>query len=273
MPETSLPALNRSIGTLDRVPVIDTHKVGILYVAPGQTDETEILRNTHGSPAYTRFLEGIGRLINLRGQVDVYAGGLDPDEDGEYAYAWWDDIGQILYHAATMMPTRSTDSQCNNKKRHIGNDYVRIVWNDSGTQYRFDTLSTQFQFVNIVIEPHSVGTISAFSNNLHEHEYFKVTVQSAGGMTEFTPVGHFKLISAENLPLLVRQLSLVADWYAWVFAGTQCDTARVDVKTNWRARLDSIRRIKSQFSSDARPEVPMDGIMAQEALRDFTTLF
>jgi hypothetical protein len=92
-------------------------------------------------------------------------------------------------------------------------------------------------------------------------------------MTEFTPVGHFKLISAENLPLLVRQLSSVADWYAWVFAGTQCDTARVDVKTNWRARLDSIRRIKSQLPSDARPEVLTDVRMAQEALRDFTTLF
>jgi tuberous sclerosis protein 2 len=162
VPEASIPALNRSIGILDRIPVIDTHKVGILYVAPGQTDETEILSNMHGSPAYTRFLEGIGRLINLRSQLDVYAGGLDPDEDGEYAYAWWDDIGQILYHAATMMPTRPDDSQCNNKKRHIGNDYVRIVWNDSGSQYRFDTLSTQFQFVNIVIEPHSVGSISAF---------------------------------------------------------------------------------------------------------------
>lgn len=243
-----------------------------MYVAPGQTNETEILRNTHGSPAYTRFLEGIGRLIELRGQLDVYAGGLDPDEDGEYAYAWWDDIGQILYHTATMMPTNPHDPQCNNKKSHIGNDYVRIVWNDSGGPYHFQTLTTQFQFVNIVIEPHSIGSIAAFSNNIHEHEYFKVTVQLAAGMTEFTPIGHFKLISAENLPLLVRQLSLVADWYAWVFAGTQHDTVRVDLKTNWRARLDSIRRIKSQLPSDA-PAGTIDGEMAQESLRDFTTLF
>ena len=85
---TKLPAFARN---LDRMPVIDTHKVGIMYVAPGQSRETDILRNSHGSPAYTRFLEGLGRLINLRGQLDVYGGGLDPDEDGEYAYAWWDD--------------------------------------------------------------------------------------------------------------------------------------------------------------------------------------
>ncbi|KAF9526068.1 hypothetical protein CPB83DRAFT_506716 [Crepidotus variabilis] len=274
VPSTSFPALNRSINTLDRIPVIDTHKVGILYVAPGQTGEVEILRNEHGSPAYTRFLEGIGRLINLRGQMDVYAGGLDPDEDGEYAYAWWDDIRQILYHTATMMPNKAHDPQCNNKKRHIGNDYVRIVWNDSGQRYSFDTLKTQFQFVNIVIEPHSVGTIAAFSNNLHEHEYFKVTIQSAPGMTEFTPVAHSKLISADNLPLLVRQLSLLSDWYAWVFAETQHDTSRLELKTNWRVRLESIRRIKNQLP----PEEPLtpsgeDAVMEQEALRDFTTSF
>lgn len=159
---SGLPMLFR---VLDRLPVIDTHKVGIMYVALGQTHEREILGNNHGSPAYTRFLEGIGRLINLRGQVDVYAGGVDPDEDGEYAYAWWDDIGQILYHTATMMPNHAHDPHFDCKKRHIGNDLVCIIWNDLGMPYRFDTLTTQFQFVNIVIEPHSpLGAITTFSS-------------------------------------------------------------------------------------------------------------
>ncbi len=109
-------AINRFVRSLDNIPVIDTHKVGIMYVAPGQTQEEDILRNVHGSPAYTQFLEGIGRLINLRGQVDVYAGGLDPDEDGEYAYAWWDDIGQILYHTATMMAYETGRSRLQQQK-------------------------------------------------------------------------------------------------------------------------------------------------------------
>ncbi|KAF8662757.1 hypothetical protein AX16_001115 [Volvariella volvacea WC 439] len=268
--ETS--GLAKFFSMIDRMPVIDTHKVGIMYVAPGQTNEVEILRNTHGSPAYARFLEGIGRLINLRGQQDVYVGGLDPDEDGEYAYAWWDDIGQILYHTATMMPNSDDDPYANYKKRHIGNDYVRIVWNDSGKPYRFDTLSTQFQFVNIVIEPHSLGAIAAFSNNVHENEYFKVTVQRAPGMMEFTPVGQFKVISAENLPLLVRQLSLLSDWFASVFANTQNDTVRVDVKTNWQNRLEAIRRFQATLSRQEIPE-PVEGIMGQEAFRDFTTTY
>lgn len=276
---------------LDRMPVIDTHKVGIMYVAPGQTTEVEILRNTHGSPAYTTFLEGIGRLINLRGQIDVYAGGLNPDEDGEYTYAWWDDIGQILYHTATMMPSHPHDEHCTFKKRHIGNDFVRIVWNDSGIPYRFDTLTTQFQFVNIVIEPHSVGHISAYSNSLHETEYFKVIVQRAEGMIEFAPVGHYKLVSAENLPLLVRQLSLLADWFAYVFSRTDCDTQRVEVRTNWQERLSAIRRFKDQqykvsvteakengsvvheSGSVDDDKVHKDNILTQEAFRDFTSSF
>jgi len=266
---STLPSFFRA---LDRIPVIDTHKVGIMYVAPGQTQEREILRNSHGSPAYTRFLEGIGRLINLREQGDVYAGGLNPDEDGEYAYAWWDDIGQILYHTATMMPSHPGDEYSINKKRHIGNDYVRIVWNDSGTPYDFNTLATQFQFVNIVIEPHSLGAIAAFSNNIHENEYFKVTVQRAPGMAEFTPVGEFKLISAENLSLLVRQLSLLADWFASVFEQTQCDTARIEMTTNWHARLQAIKRFQKQLPVLDMPPT-IEGIMDQETFRDFTTTF
>ncbi|OBZ74414.1 Tuberous sclerosis 2 [Grifola frondosa] len=256
------------------MPVIDTHKVGIMYVAPGQRHEAEILRNSHGSPAYNRFLEGLGRLINLRGQVDVYAGGLDPDEDGEYAYAWWDDIGQVLYHTATLMPS-GDDEYCTNKKRHIGNDWVRIVWNDSGMPYNFDTLATQFQFVNIVVEPHSRGAIAAFSNNLHENEYFKVIVQRAKGMTEFTPIGDFKLISAENLPLLVRQLSLLADWFVSVWKHTENDTEKNEMTTNWRSRLQAIKRFRTQVTASDSAEVVNieEGIMGQERHRDFTTSY
>ncbi|OAX40753.1 hypothetical protein K503DRAFT_864370 [Rhizopogon vinicolor AM-OR11-026] len=265
-----LPPLFRS---LDQIPVIDTHKVGIMYVAPGQAHELDILRNSHGSPAYTRFLEGIGRLINLRGQVDVYAGGLSPDEDGEYAYAWWDDIGQVLYHTATMMPSKPDDEYCIDKKRHIGNDYVRIVWNDSGLPYRFDTLATQFQFVNIVIEPHSLGAIAAFSNNVHENEYFKVTIQRAPGMRDFTPVGGFKLISAEQLPLLVRQLSLLADWFASVFERTERDTKEVEMITNWRARLQKIMAFKRDKMPPLEPEDEIEGVIGQEAYRNFTATY
>ncbi|KAH8115123.1 hypothetical protein DFH11DRAFT_147335 [Phellopilus nigrolimitatus] len=264
--------LGSTIRTLDRIAVIDTHKVGILYVAPGQKNEVEILSNTRGSPAYTRFLAGLGRLIKIRGQLDVSLGGLDPDEDGEYAYAWWDDTGQVLYHTATMMPNHASDEEHRTfKKRHIGNDHVRIVWNDAGLPYRFDTLKTDFQFVNIVIEPHSRGAIAAYSDNAHEHEYFKLSLQCAEGMSAFAPVGDFKIVSARSLGVLVRQLSLVADWYASIFKDTERDTKRNEIVTNWRARLETIKKFANSIASpfEHLPDEEQ-GIMGQESFRDFT---
>lgn len=271
-------ALNQILRVLDKTPVIDTHKVGILYVAPGQAEEREILENVRGSPAYGLFLENIGRLIKLRGQQDVYTGGLDPDVDGEYAYAWWDDTGQILYHTATLMPNHAHDAQCAFKKRHIGNDFVRIVWNDSGRPYRFDTLQTEFQFINIVIEPHSRGAIAAYVGAAHESpmEYFRVSVQCAAGMADFAPVGDFKIVSARTLPLLARQLSLIADWYAGVFNDTAHDTRRTEVVTNWRRRLDYIKKFSAGVPDPfvvPPPEEERDAIMSQEAYRDFTSKY
>lgn len=243
---TEVPSLTRTINLLDKIPVIDTHKVGVLYVAPGQTNEADILRNAHGSQAYTRFLDGLGELINIRTEKDIYTGALDPDEDGEYHYAWGDDIRQILFHTATLMPSHEHDPNLNNKKRHIGNDFVRIVWNDSGIPYRFDTLNTQFQFINIVIEPHSIGKISAFSNDAHENEYFCVSVQSAPGMTECTPVGQFKIVSAVNLPSYTRQLVVLTDVFTGIFSNTRHDTERNEIISNWNARLNSVNRFKAQ---------------------------
>ena len=55
------------------------------------------------------------------------------DGDGEFAYVWQEDAMQVVYHTATLMPNRETDPQFNKKKRHIGNDFVSIVYNESGT--------------------------------------------------------------------------------------------------------------------------------------------
>ena len=41
------------------------------------------------------------------------------------------------------MPNRETDPQFNKKKRHIGNDYVAIVYNDSGETYQMGTVKVK----------------------------------------------------------------------------------------------------------------------------------
>lgn len=40
------------------------------------------------------------------------------------------------------MPTNlQDDPNCNEKKKHIGNDFVKIIYNESGEEYNLTTIS------------------------------------------------------------------------------------------------------------------------------------
>ncbi|KAJ1652578.1 Tuberous sclerosis 2-like protein [Dispira simplex] len=172
-------SFKRHLRILDHVAVIDFHKIGIIYVGPGKTQEVEILQTTQCPSGFWRFLSNIGTLFSLRDCKDIYIGGLDKDfgTDGEYSVYWKEDITQVAFHVTPLMPTNfQQDPQCNLKKRHVGNDYVRIIYNESGQAYRFDTIRCEFNFVNIVIEPltHNkprgqVGSIPSAGGDGDEH--------------------------------------------------------------------------------------------------------
>ena len=46
----------------------------------------------------------------------------------------------VIFHVATLMPTHTTNPSCSNKKLHIGNDFVTIVYNNSDKKYEFGTI-------------------------------------------------------------------------------------------------------------------------------------
>lgn len=268
-------ATNRSIGILDRIPVVDFHKIGVLYVARGQRTEVEILSNTHGSPDYVRFLNALGSIERLRGKTDN-TGGLDRemDIDGRYAYFWRDDVTQMIFHAATMMPTDLTrDPQCSNKKRHIGNDFVTVVYNDSGLDYAFDTLPGQFNFINIVVTPHSPASSDPHST------FFRVEMQRRPDMPDIGPISDPKLVSAHSLPAFVRQTALHANIFAQVFQSGV--SGRHEYLSHWRERLRQIRRIRDRVAAKptqqqqqqqtvSSPSSSSASLVPPELLLDFT---
>jgi len=45
------------------------------------------------------------------------------------------------------MPTTESDLKCNNKKKNIGNDFVTIVYNESGQEYDIQTVKVITNFV------------------------------------------------------------------------------------------------------------------------------
>lgn len=151
--------LGRALRLLDGTPTLETHKIGVVYVRPGQRSGDEILRNTHGSLRYTAFLDSLGDMVRLRGSRE-YCGGLDRahDEDGEFTYLWKDALTAVVFHVATLMPTVDSKEDSGKptpqfkKTRFIGNDHVTIVYNDGEEPFRREWLSGAVNYVYIVVE-------------------------------------------------------------------------------------------------------------------------
>ena len=242
----------RAINTFDRNSTVDGHKVGVIYMSEGQDKEADILRNTHGSADYTTFVTKLGFLTRLKG-ARFNTQGLDreDDSDGKYAYCWRDRATEMVFHVTTMMPTDvEHDPQCIKKKSHIGNDFVNIVWNDSGHDFKFDTFPSAFNYVYIVVTPESVQTFTTLRDNDHTpHRFYKVQVVSAAGFPEISPAAETKLLSAKALPDFIRLVALNASVFSLVWQNREGG----EHFSPWRNRLREIKRLREKYvGSDGR---------------------
>lgn len=247
--------VQRMVRAVDLTPTVDFHRIGVLYVGAGQRNEKEILANRNGSNRYAQFLRGLGDLITLRGQTAVYTGGLDThnDEHGKYAYVWGDDISQIVYHTTTLMPNDEVnDPMFARKKALIGNDWVRIIWNESGLEYDPQTIRTQFNYVSIVISPNSRGGAELGSVSAVDTIFYRVSLQCIEGLPNFAPVGDGQLVSAAVLPNFVRILALHCSLVSQIFVATgdRQSGQSFNYTSNWVSRLQHLERARTKIESD-----------------------
>nr|XP_020451690.1 tuberin isoform X2 [Monopterus albus] len=237
LPKTQV--IDRAVKVLDQMPPYDTHKIGVVFVGAGQVNnEVAILSNEYGSNRYAAFLTGLGKLIHLKDcdPDQIFLGGLDQyGDDGEFTYCWHDDIMQAIFHIATLMPNRESDKGCCNKKRHIGNDFVMVVYNDSGEEYKLGTIKGQFNFVEVIIKP-------------LDYECNLVTLQCRKDLESLVDTTVAKIVSDRNLPLLVRQMALHANMASLVhqYRANPSDA----YASKWLARLRHIKRIRTRAQED-----------------------
>ncbi|XP_077574320.1 tuberin isoform X6 [Stigmatopora nigra] len=237
LPKTQV--IDRAVKVLDQMPPYDTHKIGVIFVGAGQVNnEVAILSNEYGSNRYAAFLTGLGKLIHLKDcdPDQIFLGGLDQyGDDGEFTYCWHDDIMQAIFHIATLMPNRESDKGCCNKKRHIGNDFVMVVYNDSGEEYKLGTIKGQFNFVEVIIKP-------------LDYECNLVSLQCRKDLEGLVDTSVSKIVSDGNLPLLVRQMALHANMASLVhqYRANPSDA----YASKWLARLRHIKRIRTRAQED-----------------------
>ena len=173
--------LNRAIGVLDRVPVMNTHKIALLYDQfSGRMDDeivdmkTRLLSTKHCSPAFHKFASGLGRLVPTSSLLG-FSGGLDTsahETDGQFALAWTNAenkkslVGStsVIFHLVSLMPG-GKQGNIMNRKRHVGNDFVVISFADSGSEVIVqhdlrggDLIGGAFGLVVIFVTIHVPGT-------------------------------------------------------------------------------------------------------------------
>ncbi|KAL1489288.1 hypothetical protein ABEB36_014213 [Hypothenemus hampei] len=167
-------------------------KFGVIYVKPGQLTDDEFLSNgqfsiflnleihtfkfcsEHGSDKFDQFLNLLGEKIKLK-NWDKFRGGLDTKRDmtGHHSIYTIYEGHEIMFHVSTLLPYSRDNRQQLERKRHIGNDIVNIVFLDSDddvtdwhTQFKPNCIKSQFTHVFAAISMSGNGRyrLSIFSD-------------------------------------------------------------------------------------------------------------
>ncbi|XP_046547125.1 rap1 GTPase-activating protein 1-like isoform X3 [Haliotis rubra] len=156
-----------------------TFKFGIIYQKFGQTFEEDLFGNVTHSPAMEEFLQLIGDKVQLK-DFKCFRGGLDTlhDQTGlESVFTHYRD-SEIMFHVSTMLPHTDGDPQQLQRKRHIGNDIVAIIFQEENTPFIPNMIASHFLHSYIVVQPINPNT---------DHTAYKVCITSRKDVPKFSP--------------------------------------------------------------------------------------
>ncbi|XP_061920323.1 rap1 GTPase-activating protein 2 isoform X2 [Entelurus aequoreus] len=114
--------------------------------------EEDILGNDEESEEFTDFLSILGDTVQLQGFTG-FRGGLDVchGQTGSQALVTSFHGKEIMFHVATKLPFTDGDPQQLQRKRHIGNDIVALVYQEGHTPFLADVIKSHFLHCFIVV--------------------------------------------------------------------------------------------------------------------------
>lgn len=175
------------------------YKFGVIFARGGQTTDDEYLNNSQGSEAFDKFMGAMAKKIELKGWPG-YPGGLDVvhGQTGKYAYFTKFRDYDIMFHVSTCLPHVSGDDQQLEKKRHIGNDVVVIVFQDGDTPIAPSTIKSYFNHVFIIVHPIRPEETPKSDTPPAEHASPSPTRRERGGSTDSN---HHERVPSDNSSL------------------------------------------------------------------------
>ncbi|XP_070825389.1 rap1 GTPase-activating protein 1 isoform X12 [Chaetodon trifascialis] len=147
------PKASRLIVTFDEHVISNNFKFGVIYQKFGQTSEEELFGNSEESPAFVEFLEFLGEKIELH-NFKGFRGGLDVTHGQtgtESVYCNYRNK-EVMFHVSTKLPYTEGDTQQLQRKRHIGNDIVAIVFQEENTPFVPDMIASNFLHAYVVVQ-------------------------------------------------------------------------------------------------------------------------
>lgn len=126
------------------------------------------------------FMSILGDQIELQNWND-YAGGLDNSpklESGKYSLFTNFEGNKIMFHVAPFIPAAPKNRQQIERKRHIGNDVVVIIFKENQAPYLTSIISSHFTHVFIIV--------TAETSDSGE-PYYRVAVVAQEGVPSFGP--------------------------------------------------------------------------------------
>lgn len=155
------PGLANELLSMEERQVIRSYKFGVAYCMAGQSSEADMMANRHetSSPAFKQFLQFLGETIELRGWKG-YRAGLDvsgTNQTGTHAvYTKWQGY-EIMFHVSTLLPFNEKDKQQLERKRHLGNDIVVIVFQDTDEPFQLSSISSHQNHILAFVRPEGDG--------------------------------------------------------------------------------------------------------------------
>ncbi|XP_058498671.1 rap1 GTPase-activating protein 1-like isoform X10 [Solea solea] len=147
------PKASRLIVTFDEHVISNNFKFGVVYQKFGQTSEEELFGNSEESPAFVEFLAFLGEKIELH-NFKGFRGGLDVTHGQtgtESIYCNYRNK-EVMFHVSTKLPYTEGDTQQLQRKRHIGNDIVAIIFQEENTPFVPDMIASNFLHAYVVVQ-------------------------------------------------------------------------------------------------------------------------
>ncbi|XP_026576472.1 rap1 GTPase-activating protein 1-like [Pseudonaja textilis] len=173
------PKASQLIVAFDEHVISNNFKFGVIYQKFGQTTEEEVFSNTEESLGFLEFLALLGDRIQLQ-DFRGFRGGLDVTRGQTGAESIYTNFRgkEIMFHVSTMLPFTEGDAQQLQRKRHIGNDIVAIVFQDENTPFVPDMIASNFLHAYMVVQLH---------HNASGETLYKVSVTARDDVPFFGP--------------------------------------------------------------------------------------